>query len=124
MKEREAIPSKLKRQLLSEHQMCELCGEKRGLEVHHKIPCVCGGSNDAENLIVLCEQCHAKLTPKKELTKLGILKTRIKNFPIKFYMHLEGSIDSGLSAVDVMDIFDEQYSLYFGLNESTVGRNA
>lgn len=120
---REIIPNKIKRQLLSEHESCELCGDKRGLEIHHKIPCVCGGSNDVENLIVVCEQCHMKLTPKRELTRLGIMRTKIKNFPVKFYTHLERAVTSGLSAVDVMDIFDEQYSSYFKLNESAIGRD-
>lgn len=62
------------RQLLREHHCCELCGDTRNLEVHHIIPVVCGGSNDINNLIVICGACHAKLTPKNELIKLGIQK--------------------------------------------------
>lgn len=64
------------RQLLQGHSCCELCGNKRNLEVHHIIPVVCGGSDCVDNLIVVCGVCHAKLTPKKELTKIGLQNAR------------------------------------------------
>lgn len=64
------------RQLLQEHSCCELCGNKRNLEVHHIIPVVCGGSDCVDNLIVICSVCHAKLTPRKELTKIGLQNAR------------------------------------------------
>ena len=64
------------KQLLQEHHRCELCGSKRNLEVHHKIPVVCGGSDDLNNLIVVCEICHIKLTPRSELTKIGLRKSK------------------------------------------------
>lgn len=39
---------------------CELCGSEdlKSLEVHHVQPRAAGGSNDAHNLMVLCEACH------------------------------------------------------------------
>ena len=61
-----------KRRLLSENKRCELCGGIRGLDVHHIIPKVCGGSDRIDNLIVICSGCHGKLTPKSELTKIGL----------------------------------------------------
>lgn len=60
------------RQLLREHSCCELCGNNRNLEIHHIIPVVCGGSDDINNLIVVCGVCHSKLTPNSELIKIGI----------------------------------------------------
>lgn len=53
---------------------CELCGSKLNLEVHHKIPKVCGGTDDEDNLILVCGLCHYKLTPKKTLQRIGIEK--------------------------------------------------
>ena len=70
---------KNKKLLLKEHERCELCGSRRGLEVHHIIPQVCGGKSEFSNLIVLCCSCHAKLTPKSYLTKVGIDKVRERN---------------------------------------------
>ncbi len=64
--------------LLNNYHACELCGNPRNLEVHHIIPVVCGGSDDINNLIVVCNICHAKLTPRKELTKIGLNNARLR----------------------------------------------
>lgn len=64
------------RQLLREYSCCELCNDRRNLEVHHIIPVSCGGSDNIDNLIVVCGKCHAKLTPKKELVRIGLQKAR------------------------------------------------
>jgi len=38
---------------------CQNCGTKRRvLHIHHKVPLSKGGSNDLENLITLCNDCH------------------------------------------------------------------
>lgn len=44
---------------------CEECGTKQGygwvgLNVHHKVHLSQGGTDDAENLIMLCRNCHLK----------------------------------------------------------------
>ncbi len=39
---------------------CSQCGSYKNLHVHHKIPLGRGGSNNIENLILLCENCHKK----------------------------------------------------------------
>ena len=44
---------------------CQMCGEERtitdrGLDVHHIVPVLCGGSNDRRNLMALCTSCHHK----------------------------------------------------------------
>ena len=57
--------------IVNDIKQCELCGSRRGLEVHHIIPFSLGGDDSAENLIALCQSCHAKLTPKSLLIKLG-----------------------------------------------------
>lgn len=40
---------------------CQVCGVEDILEVHHRIPVKNGGSNDANNLIILCPNHHAML---------------------------------------------------------------
>lgn len=68
-------------------ETCELCGSAKGCEVHHIIPAVLGGSTTADNLITVCSVCHAKLTPRNELIKIGIRKAKLKNIPLIFYPH-------------------------------------
>lgn len=67
------MPTARKEKLIREaNYQCELCGRGRGeLEIHHIIPYTLTGDDSDENLIVLCSSCHARLTPKSKLTKLG-----------------------------------------------------
>ena len=98
------------RQLLSETNKCELCGNRRGLEVHHIIPRVAGGPDEIDNMIVVCSSCHAKLTPRSALAKYGIRAVRYRNvveeIATEFYRAVDKEIDIGFSVRDVLDIFD------------------
>lgn len=63
-----------------EHDICEECGGKDGIEIHHKIPLIEGGSDTEDNFISLCYECHKekhKLNRSK-LTKKGIEEARTK----------------------------------------------
>ena len=54
---------------LMEHQSnrCGACGDLlRKFEKHHKQPVVAGGSDDINNLVLLCPACHASETEKQE----------------------------------------------------------
>lgn len=63
------------------HKYCEKCGKKDELEVHHIIPLVEGGSDDFENFVALCSDCHKLFhnKNKSKLTKLGIEKAKKQN---------------------------------------------
>jgi DNA mismatch repair protein MutS len=52
---------------------CELCGCEtvKDLEVHHVKPRAEGGSNDAHNLMVLCEGCHDRHHSQPEISPAG-----------------------------------------------------
>lgn len=52
---------------------CELCGAEslKDLEVHHVQPRAAGGSNDAHNLMVLCEACHDRHHSRPESSPAG-----------------------------------------------------
>lgn len=118
---------------------CELCGSKRGLEVHHIIP-MCTDIdgvdlNDDENLIVVCRKCHAFLTPRKVLQKYGIAKQKIVNAQLKnkynaevaewkkrmeyseknllFYSTIGTMLESG-DNVDFCDLLDLHDQIYGG----------
>ena len=49
---------------------CKKCGTQENLSVNHKIPIATGGTHDAENLQILCRECHDEyhgIISKKEL---------------------------------------------------------
>ena len=100
------------KQLLREKSSCELCGDKRNLEVHHIIPVVCGGSDDLNNLIVVCGVCHSKLTPRRELCNIGKNNARcgdmIHRMQYRFYELAEKLMVNcdPLDAIDWPDVFD------------------
>ncbi len=39
---------------------CEECGTKDNLSINHRTPMEAGGTNDPENLQILCRKCHNK----------------------------------------------------------------
>lgn len=51
---------KEERRTVSHEQIgiCEICGESAALEAHHKKPLVLGGTNDSDNIILVCHDCH------------------------------------------------------------------
>ena len=42
-------------------KICAICGSKKQLEMHHKIPISHGGSDEVSNMIYLCKKCHKNL---------------------------------------------------------------
>ena len=86
------------------HKYCENCGKEDELEVHHIIPLVEGGSDDFENFVALCSDCH-KIFHKKnksQLTKLGIEKTKQQNN--EYQLHPENY--NKICLVNLLDIYD------------------
>lgn len=66
-----SIASKKKKwQMLSDHGslFCEQCGEpyttRASLITHHKTRLADGGTNDLDNLEMLCQNCHKSAHPK------------------------------------------------------------
>jgi len=60
------VPSDVKEQLrAAANYRCVLCSEPQTqwlkLEIHHIVPRSLGGSNDLDNLMPLCPNCHSKL---------------------------------------------------------------
>ena len=94
--------------LLKENHECELCGRTHGLDVHHIIPISCTLGNvdldQEENLIVLCQRCHARLTSRRLLGLLGIEKAK---FETKLWTEFYNSIDGDESAADMCDKTDD-----------------
>ena len=51
------------RRLTIDDKECQECGCSNDLQVHHIIPASEGGSDDLENLITLCTDCHSDKHP-------------------------------------------------------------
>ena len=101
-----------RRILLKQHKCCEKCGRTIGLEVHHKIPIIEGGTDNIDNLQVLCGICHNEVHKynRSELIKKGQEKARHKEYEFlisryEFYIQLQKLLDSGENP-DIMDILD------------------
>lgn len=57
-------PDKLwKDRVISEAGKCDECGSVEDLTVHHKTPLGMGGTNQKDNIQVLCRKCHSKYHP-------------------------------------------------------------
>ncbi|HEX8174076.1 MAG TPA: HNH endonuclease signature motif containing protein [Pyrinomonadaceae bacterium] len=64
-KNNKPIPSKTKKLIFQEAgSSCSLCGESNVnvLEIHHIENRADGGDNEPENLILVCSNCHSKIT--------------------------------------------------------------
>lgn len=61
---------------------CQICGKKFPpfsplLHVHHKIPLSQGGTNDSNNLITLCIDCHKDQHPHMQKKTYKVKKRKI-----------------------------------------------
>ena len=64
--------------------ICQICGKKHTrLEVHHIIYRSNGGTDDENNLITLCEDCHSGIHNGKV-----VLVKKIKKFNLKYATHM------------------------------------
>lgn len=43
---------------------CSLCRATKNLEIHHIVPISKGGTNETENLAILCDKCNSKIRNK------------------------------------------------------------
>ena len=80
---RKPIPRLVEKRLYKEaNSQCPRCeqADVATLQVHHIRPVAEGGSDDEENLIVLCSNCHSKVTKGKitEAEILGLKTSLIK----------------------------------------------
>ena len=105
-----------KKQLLKDHKYCQRCGRFIGLEVHHKIPLANGGTDELDNLIVLCSVCHydQHLANRSELIRTGVEKARSEyhdglvsreDFYMELYKFMQTHKYIGFN--DILDIIDK-----------------
>ena len=47
--------------VIAEHRWCQRCRVRPATEVHHKTAVVYGGTDDEQNLVALCSECHREI---------------------------------------------------------------
>ena len=107
MKNRNPIPKEIKDQVVNRNggRFCEKCGRKKGLHFHHIIARQDGGTNDLDNLSLLCEGCHREWHSVESVSTLGF-KDWIGYPPVHQLIASIASIDRippGASAVEFVD---------------------
>lgn len=74
--------TRLRKVMITPNSCCGKCGCKDNLEIHHMLPVVLGGDNNDDNLLILCSDCHHKVTT--------IYDEWLRKYPqIKDYIALE-----------------------------------
>ena len=74
--------NRLREVMITPDSHCGKCGSKDNLEIHHMLPVVLGGDNIDDNLLILCRDCHQKVTT--------IYDEWLRKYPqIKDYIALE-----------------------------------
>jgi 5-methylcytosine-specific restriction protein A len=48
---------------------CRICGSKKNLQIDHIYPMARGGTNDLDNLQILCKKCNLKKSDKVDYGK-------------------------------------------------------
>lgn len=68
--------------LTRDKHVCDMCNSCESLEVHHIIPRIKNGSDEPDNLVTLCYNCHKKL--HREHGRPSINRSKeIENNPLR-----------------------------------------
>ena len=83
--------------LRRDNYVCQECGSDNAdsLHVHHKTPLSEGGSNNSENLVTLCSECHGDKHPNNPLVQGRNTEPRTES--IHHHFRLQLSDKHGLS---------------------------
>lgn len=105
-----SIPEKVKKRIFQEALMvCPMCGETdvTTFEIHHIQPFSETIEHEEENLILLCSNCHSKVTAE-EVTEAMVLRLKLSlvrgkhpfksNSTISNVINISGSINTGVVA--------------------------
>lgn len=99
---RKTIPEKVKKKIYQEAGMvCPFCGESNvtTFEIHHILPYSEISKHNEENLILLCSNCHAKVTAG-EITEAQVLRKKISLLNDKNSVPLKTSLPNNVINFD------------------------
>lgn len=125
----------LRRKILRRDEFkCKRCSARTELNVHHIIPVYLGGTDDTNNLVTLCRDCHKKehgfnfddkfhdtysatekalLRPRKGINKIMLIEQSIvnkENLKLKYKSEI-GEITNRIVAPE--EIFIDNRKMYF-----------
>lgn len=119
---RKEFENKIKHEYLKDVKItrCEKCNKSKSvgsLEIHHKIELSLGGTNDYDNLIVLCKRCHDEWHNVEGID--GITFDKWMNIPPYFVLvynmlSIERNIDSA-EKEDILKINKDNLNTFLSL---------
>ena len=73
--------------LEEDYPICFICGKESHLEICHLTPKSLGGSNNVDNLVLLCKRCHSKAPNlKNKEIMIKYIHKRAKDYDGFFHM--------------------------------------
>ena len=88
----------LKQQVLDRFgHRCANCGAEDGLEIHHIVPLLLGGTNNITNLVPLCFACHKSAHSGRHISK---------------YLKEDKGVRGGRKRLVEQEVFDEAFDKY------------
>lgn len=57
---------RVRKLVLEAFPLCQVCGVRRAIQVHHVQPLSRGGSHALSNLLAVCGECHAAITAAQQ----------------------------------------------------------
>jgi hypothetical protein len=82
---RKELPQGQRKRILDKFDnTCSECPSSDELEIDHIVPLCDGGSNDDENLQVLCNDCHIKKTSKENSDRVSKKNDRVSHEGVKY----------------------------------------
>ena len=102
MSDKKSIPEKTKKKIYQEaNSFCPFCTENdiSVLEIHHIYERAQGGDNTPENLILVCSNCHSKIT-YGEISKSEVMKKKYMLMGKLFEMKPENKSGNSVNVSD------------------------
>ena len=87
-----------RQQIFNDNPNCHICNcklKQKAFEIDHIIPLACGGSNDNENLQVLCKPCHFVKTKEEKEEHVYVRTSQTES---SFNSNVQEIIESPLSS--------------------------
>ena len=100
---------------LEDYPTCFICGKDKRLEICHLTPKELGGSDECDNLVLLCKRCHSKAPniKYKEIMISYIHETK-KEYNLLFHMKHSQSkeiLDNAIIIRERLDNISNKYTL-------------
>ena len=100
--------------MYEEQSSCESCNKKlslKGFHIEHIVPLACGGTNDKENLQILCPPCHFEKTRNEQENGYVKVSETMSNFNITTKEIINSSLTSSYAFIQKLPFEDKKQPL-------------